>query len=294
MAVSFYLTTEQYGAEGKDRDGNDLPAGAIAFAPDANSSTGKIYVKNVFPGTNEALVCFTPSDAAKLVGDLATLESGISDVIPSRTVVNAINYVFQELIQFKASTMTPNEVTSAIDEAISNLGTVYKYKGSVETYGQLPTVGVESGDVYNVNASGMNYAAILSTDSYKVNIKAQGASAAADSAATIPGRRIVGIELRVKHGSSSSAVAVKTSCYVVFDNNGNVVTEAGLSFKDSTGATKIVPGGTQVYHTAVDYFVYFEAEATPEKDGTTPLVGTPAGTTLVWDALGVPFSLEWQ
>lgn len=39
----------------------------------------------------------------------------------------------------------------------SDLTSVYKFKGTVSTYAELPTEGVQSGDVYNVNDSGKNY-----------------------------------------------------------------------------------------------------------------------------------------
>lgn len=40
----------------------------------------------------------------------------------------------------------------------SDLTNVYKYKGSVENFASLPTTDNTAGDVYNVEASGMNYA----------------------------------------------------------------------------------------------------------------------------------------
>lgn len=273
MAVSFYLTTEQYGAEGKDHLGNELPAGAIAFAPDDNSDTGKIYVKNVFHGTNAALVCFTPSDALKIVGDLAGLESGISDVIPTRTVVNAINYVFQELTKFKNSTMTPSEISSAINNAITQLGVVYKYKGSVNTYDELPASGVESGYVYNVMADNMNYAALV-LDSFTVRMRPAGSTQHQDYTKA-PNIRFTSIDATVKRGTSSSQTVTKEVVYVKFDTEGNVLTE----------------GGQQVYVTSGDYYVYIDC---PVESDKSPVKGTAAGETVEWDPLGAPFSLEWH
>lgn len=53
------------------------------------------------------------------------------------------------------STFATNaEVDSKISTAVTS---AYKYKGSVATTGDLPT-GATAGDVYNVEASGMNYA----------------------------------------------------------------------------------------------------------------------------------------
>lgn len=40
----------------------------------------------------------------------------------------------------------------------SDLSSVYRYKGSVENYASLPAEGNEVGDVWNVEATGMNYA----------------------------------------------------------------------------------------------------------------------------------------
>lgn len=40
----------------------------------------------------------------------------------------------------------------------SDLSTVYRYKGSKANYASLPTEGNETGDVWNVEATGMNYA----------------------------------------------------------------------------------------------------------------------------------------
>ena len=54
-----------------------------------------------------------------------------------------------------ANYMTSTEVSDAISNAIS---TVYKYKGSVATYANLPSSGQKVGDVYNVEEDGHNYA----------------------------------------------------------------------------------------------------------------------------------------
>ena len=54
-----------------------------------------------------------------------------------------------------ANYMTSDEVTNAISNAIS---TVYKYKGSVATYEDLPSSGQQVGDVWNVESDGHNYA----------------------------------------------------------------------------------------------------------------------------------------
>ena len=51
--------------------------------------------------------------------------------------------------------VTSSGIKTAIDNAISS---VYKYKGSVSTYADLPSTGLTVGDVYNVESTGDNYA----------------------------------------------------------------------------------------------------------------------------------------
>lgn len=51
--------------------------------------------------------------------------------------------------------VTSEGIKSAIDSAVSS---VYKYKGSVATYNDLPSTGLTVGDVYNVEDTGDNYA----------------------------------------------------------------------------------------------------------------------------------------
>ena len=60
----------------------------------------------------------------------------------------------------KATTLAGYGITDAYtkSEVDSKLSTVYKYKGSVATYEELPSANNEVGDVYNVETDGMNYA----------------------------------------------------------------------------------------------------------------------------------------
>lgn len=52
-----------------------------------------------------------------------------------------------------------SNITNKPDVALkSDLTSVYKFKGSVTNYASLPTEGNEAGDVWNVEATGMNYA----------------------------------------------------------------------------------------------------------------------------------------
>lgn len=49
------------------------------------------------------------------------------------------------------------------DEVATTISSVYKFKGSVETFSALPTNAV-NGDVYNVEANGMNYAWVADSE----------------------------------------------------------------------------------------------------------------------------------
>lgn len=52
-----------------------------------------------------------------------------------------------------------NEIVERLDAIEAKLGSVYEYKGSVATYAQLPTEGVEKGHVYNVEEATKDYPA---------------------------------------------------------------------------------------------------------------------------------------
>lgn len=60
----------------------------------------------------------------------------------------------------KATTLAGYGITDAYtkDEVDAKVASVYKFKGSVETVDDLPTEGNVEGDVYNVKATGENYA----------------------------------------------------------------------------------------------------------------------------------------
>lgn len=52
-----------------------------------------------------------------------------------------------------------SDITDKPDLALkTDIAGVYNYKGSVATYDALPNTGLTSGDVYNVESNGMNYA----------------------------------------------------------------------------------------------------------------------------------------
>lgn len=80
------------------------------------------------------------SDITSIEGDITELQGSLGNAEGDITAVtNALD-------AHKADYDNPHKVTAAQ----LGLATVYKYKGSVETYADLPTSGQQVGDVYNV------------------------------------------------------------------------------------------------------------------------------------------------
>lgn len=80
-------------------------------------------------------------------GDITSIESDITELQESLgSAEGDITAVTNALDAHKADYDNPHKVTAAQ----LGLATVYKYKGSVETYANLPTSGQQVGDVYNV------------------------------------------------------------------------------------------------------------------------------------------------
>lgn len=80
-------------------------------------------------------------------GDITSIESDITELQGSLgSAEDDITAVTNALDAHKADYDNPHKVTAAQ----LGLATVYKYKGSVESYADLPTRGQQVGDVYNV------------------------------------------------------------------------------------------------------------------------------------------------
>lgn len=80
-------------------------------------------------------------------GDITSIESDITELQGSLgSAEGDITAVTNALDAHKADYDNPHKVTAAQ----LGLATVYKYKGSVETYADLPTSGQQVGDVYNI------------------------------------------------------------------------------------------------------------------------------------------------
>ena len=121
-----------------------------------------IVVKRV---NNSDAIDFTylGSDVPKIWTELGNIKNNIKDLdvteannkIDELAVRVSNNYT--ELNSKIEALPTFNDVytKSQIDNKLTN---IYKYKGSVSTFNNLPNTGLTTGDVYNVESDGMNYA----------------------------------------------------------------------------------------------------------------------------------------
>lgn len=80
---------------------------------------------------------------------------------------NGVRYLWEKIKGYVAEhsgggiadSVAWDNVTGKPDIALkSDITAVYRYKGSVNNYASLPAEGNETGDVWNVEATGMNYA----------------------------------------------------------------------------------------------------------------------------------------
>lgn len=91
----------------------------------------------------------TPYDDSEIKQDISNLQSNKANKSDVYTKQEANNLLDDKAD--KSTTYTKSEIDSKISS-------VYKYKGSVSTYDNLPTTGLTVGDVYNVLDTGSNYA----------------------------------------------------------------------------------------------------------------------------------------
>ena len=94
------------------------------------------------------------SDYAK-DADLPTNVSDLTDDVGIQTASDVSTAISTALANSNDPYQTESDVDSKISTAVSS---AYKYKGSVATVNDLPASGNTTGDVYDVQSNGMNYA----------------------------------------------------------------------------------------------------------------------------------------
>lgn len=106
---------------------------------------------------------FTAEEKAKLSGlENYTLPTATADTLGGVKVGAGLNItggVLSATGGGTADSVDWSNIQNKPDVALkSDLSTVYRYKGSVANYASLPTADNAVGDVWNVEATGMNYA----------------------------------------------------------------------------------------------------------------------------------------
>lgn len=106
---------------------------------------------------------YTAADKRKLDGlENYTLPTATADTLGGIKVGSGLtirNGVLSATGGGTADSVDWSNVQNKPDLALkSDLTSIYRYKGSVQNYASLPTTGNTVGDVWNVSATGMNYA----------------------------------------------------------------------------------------------------------------------------------------
>lgn len=106
---------------------------------------------------------FTTAEKSKLDGlENYTLPTATADTLGGVKVGAGLNInqgVLSATGGGTADSVDWSNVQNKPDLALkSDLTSIYRYKGSVQNYASLPTTGNTVGDVWNVSATGMNYA----------------------------------------------------------------------------------------------------------------------------------------
>lgn len=131
-----------------------------ALTPDANKAVDVTVPTKVSDLTNDgdgtsgsefATKSYVDTNGGKI--DKITV-NGTEQSITNKTVALTIPAQISDLTN-DSGYQTATEVQTAIDTAVSS---AYKYKGSVASENALPSSGNTTGDVYDVQDTGMNYA----------------------------------------------------------------------------------------------------------------------------------------
>lgn len=121
----------------------EVKVNGTALTPDSNKAvdiTVPTTVASLSDASNYALASSIPTNVSDLTND-----AGYQTASDVATAISTSTSDFQ----------TQAQVEAAINSAIAG---VYKYKGSVANRAALPASGQESGDVYNLEDTGMNVA----------------------------------------------------------------------------------------------------------------------------------------
>lgn len=144
-----------------------------------------------------------------------------------------------------ATTLQGYGITDAYTKAQvdAKVAGVYKYKGSVPTYNDLPSSGQQDGDTYNVEDTGQNYAWTGSAwDSLGINIDLTDYLTIEDAASTYATQANLQSETsRAEAAEQSLNTSIQGKVSSQGGETGNTVT----TFTESSTRSNIVPGENQ-------------------------------------------------
>lgn len=121
----------------------------------------------ILPGNNTLAGFVNSTDMPGVVDARGTNDSIAFSLVTSSAAIAGLN---QKVDKVEGKGLSTNDYTTAEKNKLSAFGdastyalksditSMYRYKGSVATVAALPSSGNTTGDVYNVEASGMNYA----------------------------------------------------------------------------------------------------------------------------------------
>ena len=116
---------------------------AFQFAP-----TGAFTLEaNVIFSDYQSALAYAKTDPTAVLGKVISVNSGDQKGV----------YMIEALGENGSLKKVGADINTEQFALKSDIASVYKFKGTVSTYNELPTEGVQSGDVYNVSDSGKNY-----------------------------------------------------------------------------------------------------------------------------------------
>lgn len=121
---------------------NEIPNSTSELTNDGDGTDSySPFATQAYVGANGGKI-----DVIKVNGTAQTITNKTVDITVPTSTSDIIN---------DSDFQTGSDVSSAISSAISS---AFEYKGSVATVADLPSSGNKIGDVYDVQATGMNYA----------------------------------------------------------------------------------------------------------------------------------------
>ena len=118
-----------------------MPTKVSDLQNDGDGTSGSAFATEAYVNTNGGKI-----DVIKVNGTSQTITNKEVDITMPTAVSDLTN---------DAGYQTASDVSTAISTAVAS---VYKYKGSVADVASLPSSGQTTGDVYDVQANGVNYA----------------------------------------------------------------------------------------------------------------------------------------